>query len=117
MHHSLLVTTAAVCLPSAVEERHPRAATPGHGRRMEPKGRGALAIGPSLVAIITAMVKAEESRKSYSSGTTGETLRLHTIHIPGSLFQCPDMIQTITVCNVILCTEPVRNTSYLRFHI
>lgn len=42
------------CSPSAVEEGHPRGATPGHGRRMEPEGRSALAAGAPLKAVIAA---------------------------------------------------------------
>lgn len=45
---------AAACLPSAVEEGHPRGAAPGHGRGMEPEGRGAPAVGAPLEAVIAA---------------------------------------------------------------
>lgn len=51
------------CSPGAVEERHPRGATPGHGRRMEPEGGGALAVCASLEAIITATIAGKISRK------------------------------------------------------
>lgn len=51
------------CSPGAVEERHPRGATPGHGRRMEPEGGGALAVCASLEAIIAATIAGKISRK------------------------------------------------------
>lgn len=61
-----------LCLPSAVKECHPCCATPGHGWWMEPKGGGALAVCPSLKAIITAVIQAEKNRNSW--GTAEETL-------------------------------------------
>lgn len=57
------------CSPGAVEERHPRGATPGHGRRMEPEGGGALAVRASLEAIITATVAGKISRKEKQNKT------------------------------------------------
>lgn len=51
------------CSPGAVEERHPHGATPGHGRRMEPEGGGALAACASLEAVITATIAGKISRK------------------------------------------------------
>ncbi len=53
------------CLPSAVQESHPCGATAGHPWWMEPKGGGAFAIGSSLVAIITVMIRADKTRNSY----------------------------------------------------
>ena len=64
----LIVVCSApgLCLPSAVKESHPRCATPGHRWWMEPKGRAAISIGPSLVAIITVMMRADKNRHGYS---------------------------------------------------
>lgn len=50
-------------LPGAVEERRPCGASPGRGRRVEPKRGGAFAVCPSLEAIITAMIRAEENKE------------------------------------------------------
>jgi len=49
------------CLPGAVEESHSCGAAPGHGWWMEPKGGAAVAVTPSLVAIITVMMRTEET--------------------------------------------------------
>lgn len=48
--------------PGAVKESHPRGATPGHRWWMEPKGRGALAVRPSLKAVITATIRQNRRR-------------------------------------------------------
>lgn len=41
---------------------------------MEPKGGGALAIGPSLVAIITVMIRADKTQTVIQSGAAEVTL-------------------------------------------
>lgn len=48
--------------PGAVKESHPRGATPGHRWWMEPKGRGALAVRPSLKAVIAATIRQNRRR-------------------------------------------------------
>ena len=55
-----------ICLPSAVDESSPCGAASRHGRWEEPKGGGALAVTPPIVAIVTVMFGSYQNKQQSS---------------------------------------------------